>query len=250
MTNPGSERLRILVVDDEAEIRELLGEYFSARGHEVHSVDGAQQALSWLAGQPVDVLLTDVQMPGITGVELLSALYTHGLQIGVVVMTGFPTIETATTAMKMGASDYLLKPFRLREVYQAVTRAAGRGRAERRLERMTARADLYERLLMTAPAERPEGIQALLPGVMRGELGAMSSALWLSDGTALIEPDGALVAVDPADVTQATLVGQIASVPLPDGAGVLSICGSGGLKPAHLARLGDFARLLAAALRH
>lgn len=250
MRNPVSERLRILVVDDEPEIRELLGEYFSARGHDVHSVDGAQLALSWLSSHPVDVLLTDVQMPGSTGVDLLCALSSHVQQLGVVVMTGFPTIETATAAMKMGASDYLLKPFRLREVYQAVTRAAGRGRAERRLERMTALAEFYERLLVTEHAKRPPLIESLLPGVLQGALAASSCALWLADGSALIEPGEVLSGVDPVFVTEAVLEGQIASVPLPDGGGVLAVCGSGGLTVAHLPRLVAFARVLSMALRH
>ena len=147
MTNPGSGRLQILIVDDEVEIRELLGEYFSARGHDAHVVSDGQAAQTWLAENPVDILLTDVQMPSLSGVDLIATLKDRTEPLGIVVMTGFPTVESATRAMKLGASDYLLKPFRLRAVYEAVSRAAIRVARQRRVERMAARAAFYEVLM-------------------------------------------------------------------------------------------------------
>jgi FixJ family two-component response regulator len=248
MTNQSTERLRVLIADDESEIRELLGEYLSARGHEVHTTSDGQQALSWLKSNPVDVLLTDVQMPNITGVELVSAVHRLSVHVGVVVMTGFPTVETATTAMKMGASDYLLKPFRLREVYEAVVRAAGWGRTERELARIRRRASLYEALMLSPPDKRPEILLRQLPELLVGEVGAQSCALWLRQGgtlTAVIPPPAALSEVRPESAATSEISGDIAVIRLPGTAGVLAVQGRG-LSGEELARLEHLAAVIGA----
>lgn len=249
MTNHSTQRLRVLVADDEFEIRELLGEYLSARGHEVHTASDGQQALSWLERNSVDVLLTDVQMPTVTGVELVTALHRKHGHIGIVVMTGFPTVETATAAMKMGASDYLLKPFRLREVYSAVMRAASGGRAERELARLRLRTTLVEALLLAAAAERPALLKAQLPGLLASELPMRRCALWLRQGEALlpvIPPRDGLAAVDPAEVALSSLEPHGATIRLPGGAGVLAIDGT--VDESGLERIEHIVRILTAAL--
>ncbi|MFT5683981.1 MAG: YesN/AraC family two-component response regulator [Myxococcota bacterium] len=249
MISHGTQRLRVLVADDEIEIRELLGEYLSARGHEVQTASDGRQALSWLEHNPIDVLLTDVQMPNVTGVELVSALHSQSMPIGVVVMTGFPTIESATTAMKMGASDYLLKPFRLRDVYKAVARAAGWGRAERELVRLKQRLALIESLLVASRAEQATLLQAQLPALLSSRAEVGRCALWLRQGedfVTVIPPTAGLVSVRPEAVVLTTLSSEGATIRLPGGAGVLAIEGS--ISAQDLERIEQLARILTAAL--
>ena len=251
MRSNSSERLRILVVDDEREIRELLGEYLCARGNNVHTTSDGQEALQWLRDHPVDVLLTDVQMPTMGGVELISALNQDKVTIGIVVMTGFPTVETATAALKTGATDYLLKPFRLRDVYAAVVRAAGRGQAEQELMRLRTRASFYEQIIGQTPEQARAIIIAHLQGLLVLETGAEHSALWMrqadGDFAALLPPSGDLAALKPVEIVVPTLEDTLAAAPLPGG-GVLAISGGRARTEADLERLTVLTRILAAAL--
>ncbi|MDG1480463.1 MAG: response regulator [Myxococcota bacterium] len=249
MTNHSTQRLRVLIVDDEFEIRELLGEYLSARGHEVYTASDGQQALSWLERNTADVLLTDVQMPTVTGVELVTALHRKSVRIGVVVMTGFPTVEIVTAAMKMGVSDYLLKPFRLRDVYSAVMRAAAGGQAEHELARLKLRTALVEALLLAAAADRAAILQAQLPGLLASEIAMRQCALWLRQGddfTPVIPARGVLAAVKPEEAALSRLEAHGATIRLPGGAGVLAIECT--IDAAGLERMEHIVRILTAAM--
>ncbi len=123
--------LNILVVDDEPSILELLSEYLRARGHTVFTATDGAEAIAVLDRHALDLVLTDMKMPGIGGLELLAHIRKRDRFVGAILMTGYGTIDTALRAMKSGAQDYLLKPFKLREVHAAVMRAAERTRLER-----------------------------------------------------------------------------------------------------------------------
>ncbi|MCB9762634.1 MAG: response regulator [Alphaproteobacteria bacterium] len=123
--------VRVLVVDDELEIVELLGEYLRARGLEVHVAADGEAALSLLEQRRVDAVITDLRMPGIDGLELLRHLRERGEPIAVLLMTGYGSIDSAVAALKQGAQDYILKPFRLRKVHGALLRAVEQVRKER-----------------------------------------------------------------------------------------------------------------------
>lgn len=120
--------LNILVVDDEAPIVELLREYFLARGHDVLTASDAQSALALLAQHPVDAVLSDRRLPGADGLELLRQVRIRREGVAFLFITAFGTIDSAVEAMKLGADDYILKPFVLREVYAATMRAVERCR--------------------------------------------------------------------------------------------------------------------------
>ncbi|HEX7722492.1 MAG TPA: PAS domain S-box protein [Pyrinomonadaceae bacterium] len=114
---------KILVVDDEAELKNILVEALTSQGYQVAGFTGGEAALATLRAEAFDVLLTDLMMPGIDGI----ALTREGLQIDPnlisIVMTGQGTIQTAVDAMKVGAFDYVLKPFRLQTMLPVLTRA-------------------------------------------------------------------------------------------------------------------------------
>ena len=127
MTNPR----RILVVDDEAKMRRLLEMTLQAMGHAaVQAADGVE-ALGLLAAEPYDLVLSDMRMPGLDGLGLLRNMRERGLETPVVMLTAHGTVESAVEAMKLGAVDYILRPFEMSTVELAVTRALAMGEVQR-----------------------------------------------------------------------------------------------------------------------
>ena len=117
-------RARILVADDEASIRYVLREALGASGHEVVDVDSGDAAIEAISSQgPFDIAFLDIRMPGPSGIELVDRMRALGAETAVVVITAQNTFENAVEAMKSGALDYLVKPFRLAEVSALVERA-------------------------------------------------------------------------------------------------------------------------------
>lgn len=124
------ESARILVVDDERVIREILAEFLALEGFTVHTVEDGEKALTELRLRPYDLLITDLKMPRLSGLQLLEKVEQERLGVLTVLMTGFGTVETAIEAMKKGAYDYLLKPFKVEEVIHVVERALYRQRLQ------------------------------------------------------------------------------------------------------------------------
>ena len=112
----------ILVVDDDDAIRDTLYDLFS-EDHLCHVAATAERALEWLATDVYDVVLTDISMPGLSGVELLSHVRQNQPQTPVIIISGIQNEDHARGMIQMGAFDYLLKPFRLEDVEQSVARA-------------------------------------------------------------------------------------------------------------------------------
>jgi len=114
---------KIIVVDDELELKNILVEALSAQGFEVTGCSSGEQALAELHQKEFDLLLTDLMMPEMDGIALLEAALKIDPHLIGVMMTGQGTIQTAVDAMKVGAFDYVLKPFRLQTVMPVLTRA-------------------------------------------------------------------------------------------------------------------------------
>ncbi|MCX5743276.1 MAG: response regulator [Proteobacteria bacterium] len=129
MTEP-TESARILVVDDERVIRAILAEFLALEGYTVHTVEDGEKALTELRLRPYDLLITDLKMPKLSGLQLLEKIEQERLGVLTILMTGFGTVETAIEAMKKGAYDYLLKPFKVEEVIHVVQRALYRQRLQ------------------------------------------------------------------------------------------------------------------------
>ena len=121
----------LLVVEDDDQFREMASEWMKRKGHRVQSAANAQEALKHVGQQRFDVVLADMNMPGISGLELLQRLKADGIESEVIILTGQATIQTAVEAMKLGACDYLTKPFPLSELEHRCGQAAERGRLVR-----------------------------------------------------------------------------------------------------------------------
>ena len=120
--------ITILLVEDEADFRETTARWMSRKGHNVAEAPNAQEALVLLDRQQFDVAVIDMNMPGISGVELLQRMKSDNIETEVIILTGQGTIESAVQAMKIGACDYLTKPFPLGDLEQRCRLAWERGR--------------------------------------------------------------------------------------------------------------------------
>src|SRR5579862_6483947 len=107
------ERPRVLVVDDEKFIRDILADFLGMEGYIVRTAEDGAAALSELGNAHYDLIISDLKMPRMGGIELLDAIGTAAPHALTVIMTGFGTVETAIDAMKRGAYDYILKPFKV-----------------------------------------------------------------------------------------------------------------------------------------
>jgi len=114
---------RILVVDDELFVRELLLEFLSAQGYEVSLADSGEKAVELMQTQPADLVLVDLKMPGINGIEALKQIKKIAPDILAIIMTGYPTIESSIEALRHGAYDYVIKPFKLDDLKSSIERA-------------------------------------------------------------------------------------------------------------------------------
>lgn len=115
--------VRILVVDDEEIVRFLLFDTLSQSGYHVKTTVDGSDAIGQIENEPFEIIITDLKMPGIGGLELLKHIRKINPDICVVVTTAYGTIESAVSAMKLGAYDYICKPFELDEIKIVVERA-------------------------------------------------------------------------------------------------------------------------------
>lgn len=131
MSEHGAERTTVLLVDDGEDLVEYTGRRLAARGLEVSVAHDGATALERYRSRPVDVVVLDVLMPGIDGLETLRRLRRLDPDVQVVLLTGHGAEETAAAGRELGAEDFLLKPVALGSLIGAIERAAKR-RAGRR----------------------------------------------------------------------------------------------------------------------
>ncbi|MCA1850695.1 MAG: sigma-54 dependent transcriptional regulator, partial [Acidobacteria bacterium] len=137
----------LLVVDDEQSMRQLLTLVFGRAGHSVRAAENGQRALALLREEMADLILSDVKMPDMDGIELLRAAREFAPDVSVIMMTAFATVETAREAFKLGADDFIQKPFDIDELKLIVEKALERrhlvaeNRAFKRAQRERGRLD-------------------------------------------------------------------------------------------------------------
>ena len=110
----------ILIVDDNYDMLEVLHRNLKALNFHTYKASSVVEAIDILKYSTIDLLITDLQMPGINGMELIKYVEEHFPAIPKLVITGFPSVDSALDAVKSGALDYLVKPFRNEELKKAV----------------------------------------------------------------------------------------------------------------------------------
>ena len=120
--------VRILVVDDEEIVRDILFDTLSQAGYTVKTAKDGNDAIAQIGNKPFEIVITDIKMPGMDGIELLQRIQKINPDICVLIITGYSTVESAVNAMKLGAYDYICKPFELAEMKVVIERAVERQR--------------------------------------------------------------------------------------------------------------------------
>ena len=115
---------RVLVVDDETDLAESCAYFLERAGYEARCVASATEALEMLKQESFSVVISDVRMPRMSGMELLSAIRQLDPDIEVLLLTGYPDLQMAVSAIKQGAFDYLAKPYGEEDLIERVAKAA------------------------------------------------------------------------------------------------------------------------------
>lgn len=121
--------MRILAVDDEATVRELLEDFLKAKGYEVETVADGPAALAAVGSRSFDLVLVDLMMPGMTGMEVLRRLRSQDAALPIVVITAVTDEDVGRAALREGANDYLTKPIDLAHLERVVTASVLPGQA-------------------------------------------------------------------------------------------------------------------------
>ena len=160
-TTPATGSLRqVLVVDDEESLRHMLVVLLKREGYEATAVGSGEQALAELAQRSYDVVISDIRMPKLGGLELVDEIHRRGIQTTVILMTAFGSVDMAIEAMKRGAYDYISKPFRPDEVVLVLKKAEERERLFR--ENASLKQALAERR-----KEEVKGVAGIIAGGSR-----------------------------------------------------------------------------------
>lgn len=123
------EHIKVMLVDDDDSVREAIAEILERKGWIVGSFDRAEDAVAALGNESYDAVLADINMPGISGMEFLRLSKEVAPDTPVVIITGYPSIDLAVEAMKVGAVDFLSKPFKVEELEITVRKAVNGARA-------------------------------------------------------------------------------------------------------------------------
>jgi DNA-binding NtrC family response regulator len=160
------EKPSILVVEDEAKMRRLLELQLAEEGFRAQAVPDAEAGLKLLNKEPFDLIVTDFKLPGMSGLEFLQAVKRVNANLPVIIMTAHGTVESAVEAMKIGASDYVLKPFALAELMLVIRKelAAHNLREENRILR-EALGLRYEYASIIARSEKMQAVLAMVERV-------------------------------------------------------------------------------------
>lgn len=195
--DPGeAPKARILVIDDEEVVHVSLKRILGRRGHQIFTSLTAQEGLEIIESEQLDMVITDLMMPEMNGLELLEELKNRDIEVPILMITGYPTIKTALQALRLGAVDYLAKPFTRKELLAPVNRA---------LRRQASGRD--PKSIVPGPGQdgKPPSEQSLLQPGERHHLRRHSWIVYQQDGT--VE-----VGIEPSFLNN---VGSVNAVELP-----------------------------------
>jgi DNA-binding NtrC family response regulator len=182
MSSSPEDRPRILVVDDEKVIRDMLADFLGMEGYVVRTAEDGTSALGELSRGHFDLVLSDLKMPKMGGIALLEEIGKTAPDALTVIMTGFGTVETAIDAMKRGAYDYVLKPFKLDEVVHVVQRGIEKQRMAAENLRLREAVSLYKVSEAISKSLSLDQVLETVADTCLHEVRADLLSTWLDDG--------------------------------------------------------------------
>ncbi len=177
-----NEKPRVLVVDDEKFIRDILADFLGMEGYVVRTAEDGASAVRELARASYDMVISDLKMPRMGGLDLLKEVSRAHPETLTVIMTGFGTVETAIDAMKRGAYDYILKPFKVEEIVHIVQRGLEKRRLAAENLRLREALSLYKVSEAIAASLSLEEVIATVSESALSEVRADVVATWLENG--------------------------------------------------------------------
>jgi len=157
-TRQHDDALQVYVVDDDPDVRDALGLLLKLRGHTVHLYDSAESFLQAFPDDASGCLITDIRMPGMSGLELQQELAARSAEIPIVVLTAHGDVASARTALKAQAIDFLLKPFKEQDLLAAIESAF----AQEHIRLQSRSREMADRSMLSALTAREREVAALL----------------------------------------------------------------------------------------
>src|ERR1041385_1181608 len=156
---------KILIVEDEAQMCDLLMSFVGDKGYKVTAVQNGEDAIARLEEEDYALVITDIKLPGMSGLELVARLRLEWQDVAVIIMTAFSSISSAVEAMKLGAEDYIQKPFQLDELAITVEKALERRSLRREVKEL--RAEVRGRYNFSNIVGRSKPMQQLFEVIRR-----------------------------------------------------------------------------------
>jgi response regulator RpfG family c-di-GMP phosphodiesterase len=214
------DRPRVLVVDDEKFIRDIIADFLGMEGYIVRTAEDGASAVTELERARYDMVISDLKMPKMGGLDLLKEVARVHPDTLTVIMTGFGTVETAIDAMKRGAYDYILKPFKVEEIVHIVQRGLEKRRLTAENLRLREALSLYKVSEAIAASLSLDEVVSTLSDSALSEVRSDLVMTWLADGegdfalrslnySPLLEEGEELGELDPAKVTERLATGPI-----------------------------------------
>ena len=172
---------RVLIVDDEKFIRDVLADFLTIEGYNVQTVSDGVEALEQITQSRFDLVISDLKMPRLGGLELIEEVSRVSPKTLTIIMTGFGTVETAIDAMKRGAYDYVLKPFKIEEVIHIIQRGIDRQRLVAENMRLKETVSLYSVSEAISASLSLEEVLATIGRTAIQEINADFVTVWLDD---------------------------------------------------------------------
>jgi signal transduction histidine kinase/CheY-like chemotaxis protein len=169
---------KVLVIDDEQGIIRLCQRLLERAQFQVRVVTDPKEGVAILEGEPVDLLLVDIRMPGLDGFQVIDLARHHQPELAVVIMTGYGTVETAIEALRRGADGLILKPFAGAELVQSVKRALQESRHKKDVVRLQTLRPLFTITESLFTETHPERLQELLLETVIGHLRCSFAGLY------------------------------------------------------------------------
>jgi response regulator RpfG family c-di-GMP phosphodiesterase len=214
------DRPRVLVVDDEKFIRDIIADFLGMEGYIVRTAEDGTSAVTELERARYDMVISDLKMPKMGGLDLLKEVARVHPDTLTVIMTGFGTVETAIDAMKRGAYDYILKPFKVEEIVHIVQRGLEKRRLSAENLRLREALSLYKVSEAIAASLSLDEVVSTLSESALSEVRSDLVMTWLADGegnfalrslnySALLEEGEELGELDPVKVVERLGTGPI-----------------------------------------
>ena len=162
MTKPTLNKQHLLLVDDDQRMRELLTDGFTGKGYQVTATADGREALLHLEATAFDTVITDLMMPQVNGTEVLEAAQRRDAQLPVIIITGYGTVDSAIAAMKIGAHDYIQKPFDPEELALIVERALAHYQLVKQNRDLTARVTLLQGSDLIGSSPAIQGVKKMI----------------------------------------------------------------------------------------